>query len=84
MGCTNGIVYFWHFEFYLTVLVTLQSRAMYHISKAFTMACSKLEKIANGMILESCLFSHYFLLLPVSHIGDGKSILSPWYYIIPG
>lgn len=52
---------------------------MHHISKAFTMACSKLEKIANGMILESYLFFAILFWLPVSHIIDGKRILSPWY-----
>lgn len=34
-------------------LATLQSRAMHHISKAFTTACSKLEKIGHGMVLTS-------------------------------
>jgi hypothetical protein len=31
---------------------------MHHISKAFTIACSKLEKIGNGMILVCYLFVH--------------------------
>jgi hypothetical protein len=58
-------------EFTLTVLVTSQSRAMHHISKAFTVACSKLEKIGNGMIPAPYLLFALFFFLTVSHMIDG-------------
>jgi len=50
VGCANGIVYFWSFRDLLgswNCSCNMQSRAMHHISKAFTVACSKLEKIGN-------------------------------------
>jgi len=46
----------------------MQSRAMHHISKAFTVACSKLEKIGNGMILVPYLIFTLLFCLPASHI----------------
>jgi hypothetical protein len=45
---------------------------MHHISKAFTVACSKLEKIGNGMILVPYLFFTLLFCLPVSHISMVK------------
>jgi hypothetical protein len=45
---------------------------MHHISKAFTIACSKLEKIGNGMILAYYLFCTFNFCLPVPHMIDCK------------